>query len=45
MLKGTIDTGKTNYHTDFSNALEDKDNSIARLRKELANKDTKLREI
>jgi DNA repair ATPase RecN len=45
MLKGTIDTGKTNYHSDFANALEDKENTIARLRKELANKDNKLREI
>lgn len=43
MLKGTIDTGKTNFHSDFANALEDKDNNIARLRKELVNKDAKLR--
>jgi DNA repair ATPase RecN len=45
LLKGTIDTGKTNYHSDFANALDDKDNAIARLRKELTNKDTKLREV
>ncbi len=45
LLKGTIDTGKTNFHSDFANAIQDKENAIARLRKEIAAKDNRLREV
>ena len=44
-MKEAIDAGRSNFHSDFTNAIEDKDSAIGRLRKELAVKEARIHDI